>query len=61
MAITEFDVTDQLVSGTVKERDRQVAQIAKLYIDQMLSFREVKTFLLWGICDKKRCLPAVTG
>jgi endo-1,4-beta-xylanase len=52
MAITEFDVNDQLVSGTVKERDRQVAQIARLYLDQMLSFKEVKTFLLWGICDK---------
>jgi len=59
MAITEFDVNDQLVSGTVEERDRQVAQIAKLYLDQMLSFKEVKTFLLWGICDKYSYLQDV--
>ncbi|HEY4092036.1 MAG TPA: endo-1,4-beta-xylanase [Luteibacter sp.] len=52
MAITEFDVNDQMVPGTVKERDRQVADIARLYLDQMLSFKEVKSFLLWGICDK---------
>lgn len=59
MAITEFDVNDQLVPGTVDERDRQVAQIARLYLDQMLSFKEVKTFMLWGICDKYSYLQDV--
>lgn len=52
MAITEFDVNDQLAPGTTQERDRQSADIARLYLDQMLSFKEVQTFLLWGICDK---------
>lgn len=52
MAITEFDMNDALAPGTIDERDRQIAQTARRYLDQTLSFKAVKTFMLWGICDR---------
>lgn len=52
MAITEFDVDDTLATGSIAERDALCAHTARLYLDQMLSFKEVKTFMLWGLCDK---------
>ena len=52
MAVTEFDLNDQLAPGTPEQRDRLAAQTAKLYLDQVLSFKAVKTLMLWGLCDK---------
>ncbi|MDR3527415.1 MAG: endo-1,4-beta-xylanase [Rhizomicrobium sp.] len=52
LAITEFDVDDQSVSGTIAERDQIVADNGKAYLDIMLSYRELRYVMAWGIVDK---------
>jgi endo-1,4-beta-xylanase len=52
MLITEFDVNDRYVEGTVSERDAAVAKLARDYLDITLSYKQVKDVLLWGITDK---------
>ncbi len=60
LLITEFDVNDQRVQGTIAERDKAVAQVAKTYLDLMLSYKQVKDVLLWGIQDKYSWLQSFT-
>ena len=57
MAVTEFDVRDQLAKGTIPQRDLKVAEAAKLYLEQILSFTEVKEVLTWGMSDKYAYVP----
>jgi endo-1,4-beta-xylanase len=52
LAITEFDVDDKSVSGTIAERDQIVADNGKAYLDIMLSYRELRYVMAWGIVDK---------
>jgi endo-1,4-beta-xylanase len=72
LVITEFDVDDRAITGTPAERDRVVADYAKAYLDVVLSYRQTRYVLAWGLADKyswlqqytprpdgtpKRCLP----
>ncbi|SER31284.1 endo-1,4-beta-xylanase [Sphingobium sp. YR768] len=52
LAITEFDVSDRGVTGSIKERDNRVASVAKAYLDLTLSYSEVDELLCWGMVDK---------
>lgn len=51
LLITEFDVNDQALPADKAARDRGVAAYAKAYLDLMLSYKELKDILLWGMCD----------
>jgi endo-1,4-beta-xylanase len=52
LLITEFDVDDQHVSGDIATRDARVAATARAYLDQMLSYRQLKDILVWGLSDQ---------
>lgn len=50
--LTEFDVNDTRLGGDVETRDRLIASYTKDYLDLMLSYRETKDLLAWGMVDK---------
>lgn len=52
LSITEFDVSDQTFNGSIERRDKEVAAVAKGYLDLTLSYRVVDEFLCWGLVDR---------
>lgn len=50
--ITEMDVNDRRVSGTVEERDAAVAKVYRDYLTMMLNEPNVNVALTWGITDR---------
>jgi len=51
LVITEFDVNDARLPGSIAERDAGVAAIAREYLDFTLSYPQVRDMLLWGMLD----------
>jgi endo-1,4-beta-xylanase len=58
LLVTEFDVNDGGLAGNASERDAVTAEVAKAYLDQMLSYKEMKTVICWGLVDKYSWIPA---
>ncbi|MET3667911.1 endo-1,4-beta-xylanase [Caulobacter sp. 1776] len=52
LLVTEFDVHDKGLPAAFGPRDAEVAAYAKAYLDQMLSYRQTKEVLAWGMVDK---------
>jgi endo-1,4-beta-xylanase len=52
LVVTEFDVNDRYITGSVAERDRAVADIAKAYLDVVLSYPQTRYVMAWGLSDK---------
>lgn len=52
LALTEFDVGDRDLGGTIAQRDAQVAAVASDYLTMMLSYRQVDELLCWGLVDR---------
>ena len=52
LMITEFDVHDKGLLYDFAPRDAAVAAYAKGYLDMMLSYRQTKEVLAWGMVDK---------
>lgn len=52
LVFTEFDVNDRYVTGTVAERDRVVADYAKVFLDIALSYPQTRYLMAWGMQDK---------
>ena len=52
LVITEFDVNDRMAPGNVAKRDRMVADYARAYLDVMLSYKQLRDILCWGMCDR---------
>ncbi|MET0274657.1 MAG: endo-1,4-beta-xylanase [Phenylobacterium sp.] len=52
LLITEFDVNDTVLSADPRQRDAQVAAVAKDFLDLMFSYPELKQLLAWGLSDK---------
>jgi len=52
LLITEFDVHDKGLPYDFAPRDAAVAAYAKGYLDLMLSYRQTKEVLAWGMVDK---------
>ncbi|HTU66333.1 MAG TPA: endo-1,4-beta-xylanase [Steroidobacteraceae bacterium] len=52
LLVTELDVHDAPLTGSVKQRDAQVAALGRAFLDVTLSFREVNAVLCWGLADK---------
>lgn len=52
LLVTEFDVHDKGLPADFAQRDAEVAAYAKAFLDQMLSYRQTKEVLAWGMVDK---------
>jgi endo-1,4-beta-xylanase len=50
--VTELDVVDRKVPGTVRDRDAVVAKVYRDYLTMMLAEPNVKAVLTWGITDR---------
>ncbi|MGN6423194.1 MAG: endo-1,4-beta-xylanase [Asticcacaulis sp.] len=61
LLITEFDVDDQRIpTDDIDQRDAIVATVGRLYLDQMLSYKQTKDVLCWGMFDKYNWLQGFT-
>ena len=60
LLITEFDVNDRHVQGTIAERDAVVAKVGGEYLDLCLSYTQLKDVLCWGVDDKFNWLQGFT-
>lgn len=52
LLVTEFDVHDKGLPYDFAPRDAAVAAYAKAFLDQILSYRQTKEVLAWGMIDK---------
>lgn len=52
LVITEFDVGDQTMEADVTARDAEVAKLAHDYLGLMLSYRQLRYVMAWGLVDK---------
>ena len=52
LVITEFDVNDRKAPDDIAMRDRMVADYARAYLDIMLSYRQLRDVLAWGMVDR---------
>jgi endo-1,4-beta-xylanase len=50
--VTELDVDDQFMPADIPERDRQVAEIYRTYLDTILRHNSVKAVLTWCLSDR---------
>lgn len=60
LVITEFDVNDKYVNGTLVERDKVVADYAKAYLDIAFSYPQLRYMMAWGIVDKYSWLQSTS-
>lgn len=51
LLITEFDVNDRYLSADVARRDAEVAAAARTYCDITFSYRQLRSFMFWGLAD----------
>jgi endo-1,4-beta-xylanase len=57
MIITEFDVCDQYVpTDDIEVRDTICATVGRIYLDQMLSYKQTKDVLFWTMPDHRNWL-----
>jgi endo-1,4-beta-xylanase len=61
LAITEFDVRDDKFPTPNLARDQAVASYARDYLDMMLSYRQLKDVLVWGMVDQFSWLQSFEG
>ncbi|MCR5869617.1 MULTISPECIES: endo-1,4-beta-xylanase [unclassified Sphingomonas] len=52
LIITEFDVNDRNRTGTVAQRDEDVAVYGRAWLDLLFSYPQLKDVLVWGMNDK---------
>ena len=60
LLITEFDVHDAPLPADFAKRDREVAALARGFLDVTLSFRELNAVLCWGLADRYSWLQGRT-
>ena len=56
--VTELDVNERKVEGSVAERDAAVARVYKDYVTMMVAEPNVSAVLTWGITDRYTWLDA---
>ncbi len=52
LVITEFDVGDQNLPADIAMRDRAIADLARRYLDVMLSYKQLRYVMAWGLVDQ---------
>ncbi|MGC1484286.1 MAG: endo-1,4-beta-xylanase [Candidatus Acidiferrum sp.] len=50
--VTELDVDDSFMPAGISERDRQVAELYRSYLDNILRHNSVKAVLTWCLSDR---------
>lgn len=50
--VTELDVDDRALPADFAERDRQVGELYRDYLSNVLQHRPVKAVLTWGLSDR---------
>jgi endo-1,4-beta-xylanase len=50
--VTELDVNERKLEGSVAERDAAIAKLYKSYVSMMVAEPNVKAVLTWGITDR---------
>jgi endo-1,4-beta-xylanase len=58
LVITEFDVNDGGLTGSVDQRDTIVAKVAQHYLDQLFDYRQLRDVVAWGLVDKYSWISA---
>ncbi|HXC54189.1 MAG TPA: endo-1,4-beta-xylanase [Rhizomicrobium sp.] len=65
LVITEFDYGDQTLPPDIALRDAAVASATRHYLDVMLSYRQLRYVMAWGLVDKyswlRERLPRADG
>lgn len=52
LLVTELDVHDNPLPGAIGPRDAEVAAHSRAYLDLMLSYRQTRTVMCWGLSDR---------
>ena len=52
LKITEFDVSDRNRTGTIAQRDQDVAVYGRAWLDLLMSYPALTDVLVWGMNDK---------
>ena len=52
LVLTEFDVRDNNSPSDFAKRDRAVADCGRAYLDIMLSYKQTKYVMAWGLVDR---------
>jgi endo-1,4-beta-xylanase len=52
LLVTELDVHDNPLPGAMARRDAEVAAHTRAYLDVMLSYRQTRTVMCWGLSDR---------
>ena len=61
LLITEFDVDDQRIpTNDIGQRDAIVATVARIYLDQMLDYKQLRDVLCWGMDARYSWLQGFT-
>jgi endo-1,4-beta-xylanase len=61
LAITEFDVSERGTPSDIPERDRQIAALARRYLDFMFAYRNLDYVMAWGMMDHYSWLQLYSG
>lgn len=61
LLVTEFDVNDRFVQGSIAERDAAVVRATRSYLDATLENKATRDVLCWGLDDKYSWLQNTTG
>jgi len=61
LAITEFDVSERGTPSDISERDRQIAALARRYLDFMFTYRNLDYVMAWGMMDHYSWLQLYGG
>ncbi len=51
LCLTEFDVSERGTPADIPERDRQIADLARRYLDFMFAYRQTDYLMAWGMMD----------
>ena len=60
LQITEFDVSELGTPADIEARDRIIADLARRYLDMMLSYRGLDHVMCWGMLDHHSWLQSRT-
>ncbi len=52
LLVTEMDVHDNPLPSAIGRRDAEVAAHTRAYLDLMLSYRQTRTVMCWGLSDR---------
>ncbi len=52
LLITEFDINDKTAPTDIALRDKQVADLGRIYLDIMTGYPQLRYVMAWGLVDK---------